>query len=113
MHPDPLNAPAPPEALDAVCGHRIATDGAPRLLFRGHRYFFCSSACRLAFKRAPERYADEHADAAVAVPPLVPPSTRPPSPFRVARGGGVSPTADGSQHPTPPDDDSGGRRGGD
>lgn len=67
----------------AVCGAPVP-DQAPPLFYGGRALRFCSGACRLAFKRAPDTFApvDPARPSALASPsPL--PKTRAPSPFRV------------------------------
>lgn len=52
---------APPRgtatAEDPVCGMKLARRDAWSLVHARRRYFFCSPACRNAFRRAPDRYA--------------------------------------------------------
>ncbi|MCB9728476.1 MAG: YHS domain-containing protein [Deltaproteobacteria bacterium] len=81
---DGVSFPAPETATDVVCGRTVlpASAGLP-LLFRGCRYWFCSQACRQAFKREPERHVEARPDAGV---PAGPPPVERRSPFRVRAG---------------------------
>lgn len=77
--------------VDPVCGRELGDGGARvSVVFRGKRWFFCADpACRLAFKRAPERWAEARPEAGVAArPPGPPPPRRAPSPFHVVSVGG-------------------------
>jgi len=80
----------PPHARDPVCGRPLTpTSRDPGLMFRGRRWYFCDDperGCRLAFKRAPERFADADPEAGVLARPATPPRERAPSPFRVTTG---------------------------
>ncbi|MGM0578760.1 MAG: YHS domain-containing protein [Myxococcota bacterium] len=92
---DPTGVPPPDSALDPVCGARVTPAEAPLpVLFRGARWWFCSSSCRMAFKRDAAAYADARPDAGVPVRPVVPPVTRKPGPFRVTSG--RAPDGDGN-----------------
>ena len=43
--------------IDPVCGMEINESKAGRQLeYLGDRYFFCTSACKTAFERNPEKY---------------------------------------------------------
>jgi len=54
------------------------------LLFLGKRWFFCGQPCRIAFKRAPERWVAERPEAGVAVASASAlPRSRDVSPFKV------------------------------
>ncbi len=59
--PEDVRASGPPsEAIDPVCGMRVAaTDATPQLREGAETIFFCGDGCR-------ERYAREHADAGAA-----------------------------------------------
>jgi xanthine dehydrogenase accessory factor len=53
----PETAAAPAEALDPVCGMRVAiAEAAPRLEHDGRTWYFCGTGCRDAAAAAPERY---------------------------------------------------------
>ena len=66
-----------------VCGADAPLGRAPGLLFQGKRWYFDGAACRLAFKREPERWAAARPDAGRAPESALPPRTRGPGPFRV------------------------------
>lgn len=73
----------------AVCGAAVETGGRPGLSFMGRQWWFCGQACRLAFKREPERWAKarpEAGRAAGAGQVAPPPRTRGPSVFKVRTG---------------------------
>ena len=43
--------------IDPVCGMEVNESKAGRQLeYLGDRYFFCTSACKTAFERNPEKY---------------------------------------------------------
>ncbi len=48
--------PNQPDALDPVCGMRVARDAALHLEFQGITYWFCDPACAATFRDAPERW---------------------------------------------------------
>ena len=50
--------PVPPaEAVDAVCGMRVALAGADTVEHEGTTYAFCGPGCRARFEADPARYA--------------------------------------------------------
>jgi len=59
---------------------------APYVFFRGGRRVFCGHACRVAFKREPERYVP-HADPSPIPPPPVAPRAKL---FRVRTASGIT-----------------------
>ncbi len=52
----PHRAPAA-TATDPVCGMKLHARRALRVVYRGRPYHFCSTTCRAAFRRKPQRYA--------------------------------------------------------
>jgi xanthine dehydrogenase accessory factor len=46
-----VEAPAPAEAVDPVCGMTVAVAGAPTAVRDGVRWYFCSVGCRDHFQR--------------------------------------------------------------
>lgn len=44
---------------DPVCGMKLLARRSLRVLYRGQPYYFCSTSCRTAFRRAPQRYAGD------------------------------------------------------
>lgn len=52
-----------------MCGAALPEGRPPGVFFRGLRLTFCRSACLLAFKREPERFAPTTVDARPALPP--------------------------------------------
>lgn len=72
------------DVVCAICGGPVLNDKSGGLLFLGKRWFFCSQACRIAFKREPERIASERPEAGVAVESASAlPRTRDVSPFKI------------------------------
>lgn len=67
----------------AVCGAAVPLQ-APPLFYGGRSLRFCQMACRIAFKREPDRYApvDLTRPSALVTPSRLP-KTRGPSVFRV------------------------------
>ena len=64
-----------------VCGALASGQG---LLFVSKRWYFCSQACRITFKRAPEQWTAAHPDRGVGVEPASAlPRTRGASPFKI------------------------------
>jgi len=53
---------APGRYRDPVCGMRVDEDG-PSLTHGGETDYFCSKACRRAFRTSLDEYADAHATA--------------------------------------------------
>ncbi|MFM0484879.1 heavy metal translocating P-type ATPase [Paraburkholderia strydomiana] len=54
-----MHVPAVPdttEAVDPVCGMKVATDCAYRNSYRHKTYYFCSDKCLEAFRVAPDKY---------------------------------------------------------
>ncbi len=65
----------------AVCGAAASGQG---LLFVSKRWYFCSQACRITFKRAPEQWTTAHAERGVSVASASAlPRTRGASPFKI------------------------------
>ena len=60
--PDPNNkqtgtdASPPAEAVDPVCGMKVATASARSSLFQGKVYYFCSADCREKFEASPASF---------------------------------------------------------
>lgn len=47
------------KAKDLVCGMEIASEGAVKTEYEGRTYYFCSVACKDAFEKEPEKWAEE------------------------------------------------------
>lgn len=45
------------DAIDPVCGMRVARDAPLHLEFRGVTYWFCDPACAATFRDEPEHWA--------------------------------------------------------
>ncbi len=46
-------------AKDPVCGMLVdETKAAATLTYRGKTYYFCAQACKRAFEKDPEKYAE-------------------------------------------------------
>lgn len=66
---DPSIHGLPAVAEDPVTGERFEPQkGTPRVLFRGRWYYFLGMESRLQFKREPERFAADDAEARAANP---------------------------------------------
>lgn len=53
-----LQERAQPRAFDPVCGQVVyASPQAPRCMYEGVQYYFCSTQCRKAFLAKPWKYA--------------------------------------------------------
>ncbi len=47
-------------AKDPVCGMQVNEASAPaKIDYGGKTYYFCSSACKAAFDKNPEKYASQ------------------------------------------------------
>ncbi len=78
------HVPRVSDVVCAICGGPALNDRSGGLLFLGKRWFFCSQACRIAFKREPERIASARPEAGVAVESASAlPRTRDASPFKI------------------------------
>jgi YHS domain-containing protein len=43
-------------AKDVVCGMEVEEKKAPKSVYKGRTYYFCSPACKMQFDRDPEQY---------------------------------------------------------
>ncbi len=50
------------DAIDPVCGMRVARDAPLHLEFRGVTYRFCDPACAATFRDDPERWRADAGD---------------------------------------------------
>jgi len=54
-----MDHPNQRDAIDPVCGMRVARDTALHLKFQGITYWFCDPACADTFRDDPERWASD------------------------------------------------------
>ncbi|BFI76796.1 YHS domain-containing protein [Sulfurisphaera ohwakuensis] len=45
--------------IDPVCGMEVNESSQYKTMYKGKIYYFCSSACKKAFEKDPEKYLRE------------------------------------------------------
>ncbi|MBB5253549.1 YHS domain-containing protein [Sulfurisphaera ohwakuensis] len=45
--------------IDPVCGMEVNESSQYKTMYKGKIYYFCSSACKRAFEKDPEKYLRE------------------------------------------------------
>src|SRR5689334_298677 len=48
------------QKTDPVCGMPVSANSIHQAERAGHRYWFCSTGCKVKFEADPERYVDAH-----------------------------------------------------